>query len=128
MRDCDSWTAMEAPVRQRQARQRAVDAHFIQCMPGLVHGAKQSRVDPVGIHAGGDAHIADAKIGAEWMDGLILATVIPVIPKASNDINPKSPLLFFRERLVQERVIHLGRSEMARISSTCCGRSSLKIA
>ena len=61
----------------------------------------------MGIDAGGDAHISQPEAGGEGMQGLILATALPIVAHLGDDLHAEVPLLLLVVGEVQERVVHL---------------------
>ena len=92
---------------QRAAGEGGVGAHFVHGMTGFVQGAEQGGSQIVGEDARGDAHIPQAEVGGEWMEGLILPAAVPIKAHFGDDLHAEVPLLLLVIGQVHEGVVHL---------------------
>ena len=76
MRLCDSWMPSEALWPSGERAILVGVAQVVQGVAALVHAAHQAGRQEIGQHAGGDAHVAQPKRGAERVDGPVHPAVL----------------------------------------------------
>src|SRR5687768_9522018 len=75
-------------------------------MTALVEGGEKAGVQEVGVDARGDANIAQAEAGGEWVGRLVQSASVQIIAKLLGDTEAYFELLCFWERLVKAAIIY----------------------
>ncbi len=99
--------AQRGPLGYQGPLYAGVDSLIVHGVPGFMQRGEEGWIEEMGVHAGGNAHIAETEIRGKGMGGSVLAATLEVIAEFFDHGQAKIPLLLLVEGLMDRRVVHL---------------------